>query len=152
MIEAVVDALAGKDVVDVLTEVQVENAAAAGEGMLSSRVLAGTGKDVITLSGTTWDIQDTLISGGEGNDVLAVGIGSGQVDGGTGRDTLNLNFFDADIMALTYLGSGRFQLSGSLDKLGNANAWSQSIENIEVFLIGDQQYTVNGLLGSGLVS
>jgi hypothetical protein len=116
-----------------------------GYGVFESSVNGGDGDDRITATGTTFAIQDALITGGRGADFFDTGIGSGKIDGGAGEDYIQLNFFDATTMTLTLLGSGVIEISGSVDGLGKANAWTQQILNVEQFEINSQSFNAEQL-------
>ena len=100
-------------------------------GVLNSSVNGDHGNDTISISGSTFDIEDALIYGGSGNDTLDIGTGSGTVDGGSGYDVLAMDFFDAATMVFDQLDNHQFQITGTQDKQGNLASWTQTLVNIE---------------------
>lgn len=116
-----------------------------GYGVFNSNVNGGDGNDSITVTGTTLALQDALITGGSGDDLFDTGTGDGTIDGGTGIDRIRLDFFNAATMTLKLIGSGAIEITGSVDNLGNANAWTQRIFNVEQFAIGSQISSANQL-------
>ena len=119
-------------------------------GAVSSTIDAGDGRDTIMVQGVNLDIDDVIVSGGSGNDVFDVGVGSGNIYGNSGRDRIKLDFFDSATMTIELLGQDSIRIVGTQDKLGNSLAWTQTIEDMEQFEVGGTLYNaadVVGLLG-----
>lgn len=113
-----------------------------GYGVAESAIYGESGNDFFAISGTTFDIKDVLISGGEGNDTFDTGIGQGTVDGGSGgNDLIFLNFFDAQTMSIKVLGKNDLQITGTVDGQGNSLSWTQNILNMEQFQVGSNLFT-----------
>lgn len=125
-----------------------------GYGGFQAAIEGGAGDDLIMVSGTTLGIVDSLINGGDGNDVFNVGTGSGTIEGGIGTDRINLSYFDATTMQITRLDSSSLEIVGTQDNQGNDNAWVQKIFNVERYQIGVQIYNLDQLENRvlGLVS
>ena len=114
--------------------------------MFESRVSGGRGNDQFFADAGdsgTFDIQDTLLFGGSGNDLFDVGVGSGTIRGGAGHDTAILDFFDFETMTLETIRGG-LRISGTQNKLGQAEAWTQDILGVEQFQIGGASETAAG--------
>jgi hypothetical protein len=118
-----------------------------GVGAFQSRILAGAGNDsiqVVANERAEFDISDSLIFGEDGDDKIDVGIGSGQLNGGAGNDVAVLNYFNADTMDIMSV-DGSIRISGTQNKSGAQQAWSQDIFQVESFQVGDMTYSADTL-------
>lgn len=111
---------------------------------MNSSVSGGDGNDLITVSGTTFALQDALISGGSGDDTFQVGIGQGTLDGGSGNDLVILDFLDLQTMTVTALGNSGLRIVGTQDGQGKNAAWTQTLWNMERFQIGSNVFHTAG--------
>lgn len=107
-----------------------------GAGAAESVISGGEGNDTIKISAQQnfgeWDIDDVLLSGDGGDDIFDVGIGSGNILGGSGNDVAILKYFDSDTMTIAAISDG-IRVSGTQNKLGIEDAWSQDITGVERF-------------------
>ena len=130
----------GGDGDDVITAI-TQNATGAGSdvGMFESRVNGGNGNDRIVANSESgeFDIQDTIIGGGDGDDTFDVGVGSGTIRGGAGNDIAILDFFDFETMSLSTINNGGLRITGTQNKKGRSVAWTQNIFEVEQFQIGE---------------
>lgn len=128
-----------------------------GIGVYQSSVGGDNGNDTLNISGTNFGIKDALISGGNGDDTFTVGTGQGTVDGGRGRDSLIIDYFQLDpstqkptnVIVSTNSG-GDVLISGTTDNLGNhfdtfgqSNAWTQTIKGVELFAVNGTTYNAS---------
>jgi len=128
-----------------------------GIGAFSSTISGGGGNDSIRVRAegrSRFDIQDSLIFGGDGDDKIDVGIGSGTIRGGAGIDVAVLDYFNAETMKITAIDGG-IQVSGSQAKTGiDASTtpilanWSQNIFEVESFQVGAGAYTAETLVST----
>lgn len=119
-----------------------------GYGAFKSEINAGAGNDSIKVEATAraaFDIQDAVIFGGDGDDTLDVGIGSGQLNGQGGTDVAILDYFNADTMTVTAFDGGVVRIAGTQTKSGANKAWQQDIFNVESFQVGDALYSAETL-------
>lgn len=104
--------------------------------------------------GTNFGIKDALVSGDEGNDSFNVGRGQGTVDGGSGFDTLQIDYFlggvkpsDITVRAGSngdiFISGKRDNLNNFFDANGSSNAWSQTIKGVEQFAVNGVTYTAS---------
>jgi Ca2+-binding RTX toxin-like protein len=138
----------GSDTIDI-SAVQADNVKASA-GALNSTIDAGDGGDSVKLRGIKFDIQDSLILGGGGDDAFDTGMGAGTVLGGSGIDLLKLDFFDADTMSIEQQGADGLKITGTADKTDAAANWSQSIFEVESYEVAGTVYNaadVVNLLG-----
>lgn len=144
----------GRDTISITSEVSLVgnpvNFNPSSIGAVSSTIDAGDGRDTIVIQGVNLDIDDVIVSGGSGNDVFDVGIGSGNIYGNGGRDRIKLDFFDSATMTIELLGQDSIRIVGTQDKLGNSLDWTQTIEDMEQFEVSGTVYNatdVAALLG-----
>lgn len=109
-------------------------------GVNNSRVSGGSGDDRLYIRGVNLDLDDALITGGNGKDIFNTGIGEATISGGKGTDLIKLNFFDSDTMSIELLGENSIQITGTQDKLGNSDSWTQTINDVEQYSIGGKTY------------
>ena len=117
-------------------------------GAFESFIEGDTGNDTIKISAGglgTFDFKDSLIKGGNDDDIIDAGIGTGTLDGGSGFDRVVLDFFNANTMNITAINSG-VRISGSQAKDGTQQAWSHDIVDVEQFTIGSTPYTASSLV------
>lgn len=121
-----------------------------GVGAFKSQIVGGAGNDSIqvkALERAAFDIQDSLIFGGDGDDKLDVGMGSGEIKGGAGNDLAILDYFNADTMTIAAVG-GAVRVSGTQTKSGFNKSWSQDIFDVESFQVGESVYTAETLVST----
>ncbi|MGD1857423.1 MAG: beta strand repeat-containing protein [Leptolyngbyaceae cyanobacterium] len=119
-------------------------------GLVSSTLNAGAGDDLVTVSGLNLDLQDAIINGGGGADIFDTGVGTANISGGGGQDTLKLDFFDAATMSITALGNNGLYIVGTQDKQGNSVDWTQTVSGVEQYEVAGTLYSaadVVSLLG-----
>jgi hypothetical protein len=119
-------------------------------GIMSSQVYGNGGRDVIKVEAASFanfDVVDSLIFGGDGDDTFEVGIGSGTLQGDAGNDQAILNYFNAETMDVVAVAGG-IQISGSQTKSGTAGEWRQTILSTEQFQIGETLYTATDLVAA----
>jgi hypothetical protein len=133
----------GSDTIDI-SVTQAENIKAS-VGALKSTIDAGSGQDSIKIRGLKLDLQDSLIFGGSGNDILDTGIGSGRILGGSGTDLIKLDFFNAQTMTLDQRSSNGIKITGTQDKAGGAVSWAQNIFEVESYEYAGAVYSASGI-------
>jgi hypothetical protein len=119
-------------------------------GILESKIYGDSGNDTIRVEAApfaSFDIVDSLIFGGAGDDTFDVGIGKGTIQGDTGNDTAILNYLNAQTMDVVAIADG-IQISGSQTKSGTAGEWKQDILGIERFQVGDTVYSAADLVAA----
>lgn len=110
-------------------------------GVLASTVTGGAGNDTLYVRGVSIDIDDALLKGGSGKDTFNTGIGQASIDGGKGTDLIRLNFFDSKTMDISLLDEDSIQITGTQDKLGNSDSWTQTITSVEQYSFGGSVYS-----------
>lgn len=115
-------------------------------GLVNSTLAGGAGNDILTVSGLNLDLQDVIVSGGNGEDIFDIGIGSAKIAGGQGYDILKLDFFDAATMSITQLGTNSIQIVGTQDKQGNGNDWTQTISGVESYDVAGTLYSATDVV------
>ncbi len=120
-------------------------------GILNSKVYGDAGNDAIRVEAAApfadFDMVDSLIFGGDGDDTFDVGIGKGTIQGDAGNDTAILNYFNAETMDVVAIAGG-IQISGSQTKSGTAGEWSQNILGTERFQVAETVYTAADLVAA----
>jgi Ca2+-binding RTX toxin-like protein len=134
----------GSDTIDI--SVSEATNVKASVGALSSTLDAGADADTVKIRGLKFDLQDSLIMGGDGNDTLDTGIGSSTVLGGGGTDLFKLDFFNADTMTIEQQGADGIKITGTLDKTGAAASWSQNIFEVESYEVAGTVYNATGVV------
>jgi hypothetical protein len=134
----------GSDTIDI--SASEANNVKASVGVLGSTLNAGEGADSIKVRGLKFDIQDSLIQGGNGNDTFDTGIGTSNVLGGSGTDLFKLDFFNADTMTIEQQGADGIKITGTLDKTGSAASWTQNVFEVESYEVAGTVYDAAGVV------
>ena len=127
-----------------------------GYGAFESEIFGGGGNDLIIVDAITgdrgevngvnsFDIRDSLVHAGSGNDIVSVGIGSATVNGGSGTDTAILEYLDTNTMTVSALSNG-VRVTGTENLAGGAFGWAQNLVNIEEFQVNNTIYSASALV------
>ncbi len=119
-------------------------------GVRQGTLDGGKGRDTFVVQGVNFDLDDAIISGGDGADVFDTGIGLARISGNGGNDLIKLDFFNSDTMSIELLGNAGIEIRGTQDKLGNINTWTQTITDVEQYEVAGISYNaaeVVSLLG-----
>lgn len=145
--QSIIKGGAGDD--DILLSVggSVKGAKRGITGANESEIYGNSGDDRLTVVAdfADYDIIDTLIFGGAGDDTFDVGIGDGMLRGGVGVDVAVLDYLNAETMAVTSIPNG-IRVIGTQTKSGEEGAWTQDLLGIESYLVNDLTYTNDTLV------
>lgn len=146
--QSVVSGGSGND--DIAFIVGVESAEDVGDitGLSASEVYGNSGNDRILVSTegpVDYNINDSLLFGGAGDDRFNVGIGNGKIVGGEGDDTAVLDYLETQPVAIAPITNG-IRVSGTQTQLGTAGDWSQDILGVENYLVNGTAFTNESLV------
>lgn len=148
--QSVVEGGAGDDTILLAVRGNLEdgNSTAGITGVDRSEIYGNSGDDTITVEATDfadYDITDSLLFGGGGDDTFDVGIGNGTLSGGAGEDVAVLDYLNSDAITVTAIANG-IRVNGTQTKSGLEGAWTQDILGIENYLVDGVAYSNDALL------
>ena len=116
----------------------------------NSKVYGNSGNDSISTStsqiGASYDIIDSHLFGGAGDDLFNVGIGNGKIVGGAGNDSAFLDYLNGASTTAAAIPNG-VRISGTQTKTGEDGPWTQDILGVETYFVNGLAYTNDSLVG-----
>jgi Ca2+-binding RTX toxin-like protein len=143
----------GNDRINIVSETSEPFTGEKSYGAKGSKIQGDDGNDSIKVRtglGGTFDIDDTLIFGGNGDDTLDAGIGNGTLSGGAGSDTAVLDYLAQTVadFSITQV-QGGVEITSNLSKVsGVGESWKQTILETETFKVGANSYSSEQLLAT----